>query len=223
MQIRNKATSDPIASYKLADAHMRWALQASEEVVGSQGLKVVLREANLAQLIENFPPNELTFDGAFTFGDYANLSAALLNFFGRAGKSMTIRIGRLSVERSVEQQATVFGLNALVKASKLLPLTAQLKAGLSVMQNGLTKISNSAGQKRVLRLEDRGDRVAYIDEGCSACAGKMADHHICWIFNGSIAQALMWLTDKPFAVEEVACRAMGDPACVWEIRKVPVG
>ena len=221
MQIKPKSTPDPIASFHLADAHMRWALQSAEEVVGVQGLKVVLRDANLAHLVNNYPPNELTFDGGYTFGDYANLSAELLNFFGRAGKSMTIRIGRLSVERSVEQQSAVFGLNTLVKASKLLPLKAQLKAGLTVMQGGLIKISKSMDNKRVMRLEDRGDRIAYIDEGCSACAGKTADVHICGIFNGSISQALIWLTGKNFEVEEVECRAMGASACVWEVKKEP--
>ena len=223
MQIQTKPSPDPVANYHLADAHMRWALQSAEEVVGEKGLKIVLRDANLAHLAENYPPNELDFDAGLTFGDYANLSAGLYAFFGRAGKSMAIRIGRLAVERSVEQQASVFGLSALVAASKLLPIGAQVKAALSVMQNGLIKISKQKGNQRIMRLEDRGDKIAYIDESCSACAGKTADSHICGIFNGSIAQALLWLTGKTFEVEEVECRAMGAKACVWEIKKEPIG
>ncbi len=223
MQIQAKSSPDPVASFHMADAHMRWALQSAEEVVGQKGLKIVLRDANLSQFAENYPPNDLNFTSGVTFGDYANLSAELYNFFGRAGKSMTIRIGRLAVERSVEQQASVFGLNALVAASKLLPMGAQVKAALSVMQSGLIKISKQKGDQRVLKLEDRGDKIAYIDEGCSACAGKTADSHICGIFNGSIAQALLWLTGKTFDVQEVECRAMGAPACVWEINKEPIG
>jgi predicted hydrocarbon binding protein len=30
---------------------------------------------------------------------------------------------------------------------------------------------------------------------------------------------LTWLTGKVFDVEEVECRAMGAPACVWEVSK----
>ncbi|MEM7330817.1 MAG: V4R domain-containing protein [Chloroflexota bacterium] len=222
MKIQIKKTPDPVAAFHMADAHMRWALQSAEEVVGEKGLKIVLRDANLSYLANNYPPNDLGFTSGITFGDYANLSAELYNFFGRAGKSMTIRIGRLAVERSVEQQAAVFGLSALVAASKLLPMGAQIKAALSVMQNGLGKISKQKGNNRVLRLEDRGNKIAYIDEGCSACAGKTADSHICGIFNGSIAQALFWLTGKTFDVEEVECRAIGAQACVWEIAKEPI-
>ena len=133
MVIKDKADHDPVANLYAVDAYMRWALQASEEVIGDKGMHIVLREAGLEQLIGNYPPNSLEASGNFTFGDYANLCAALLNFFGRPGKSMTMRIGRLSAKLSVEQQSATFGLGALVKASRLLPLVAQQKAGLAVM------------------------------------------------------------------------------------------
>jgi hypothetical protein len=43
MEIRNKANPDPVTDLYLVDAYMRWALMASEEVVGKNGLNVILR------------------------------------------------------------------------------------------------------------------------------------------------------------------------------------
>jgi hypothetical protein len=219
MNIHNKTEHDPVADLYTVDAYLRWALLAAEEVVGEKGMHIVLREAKLDSLIDNYPPNESKVIGNYTFGDYANLCTALLTFFGRAGRSMTLRIGRKSAEFAVEQQSATFGLGTLVKASRLLPLTQQLKAGLLMMQNGLRKLSQEVDQERLVRLEDRGNVFAYIDETCPYCAGKTADSPICWVHNGVILQAAHWLTGKEFEIQEVSCRAMGDPACVWEVSK----
>lgn len=221
MRIQDKAEHDPVADLYAVDAYIRWALQAAEEVVGAKGMHIVLREADLAHLIDNYPANELSISGNFNFGDYANLNAALLNFFGRAGRSMTLRIGRLSAQHGIEQQSATFGLGTLVKASRLLPLAAQQKAGMAVMQNGFRKLAQSVGQELRMRIEDRGDKLAYIAETCTFCAGKQADEPICWVFNGTLNQSQLWLTGKEFDIVEVECRATGAPACVWEISKTP--
>ena len=221
MKITDKPEHDPVTELYAVDAYMRWALQAAEEVVGEKGMHIVLRQAGLERMIGSYPPNILEATGSITFGDYASLCMALLSFFGRAGKSMTIRIGRLSAQYAVEQQSAAFGLSTLVKASRLLPLGAQQKAGLTVMQNGLRKFAQAVNQEMQLRLEDRGHAIAYIDATCAVCAGKQADTHVCWVFNGTLAESSHWLTGKDFEVQEVECRAMGAPACVWEVSKTP--
>jgi predicted hydrocarbon binding protein len=220
MEIKNKAAHDAVADLSIVDAYMRWALLASEEVVGKRGLSVVLHEAGLDRFIDNYPPDETKVISGLTFGDYSNLSAELLTFFGRAGKGMLRRIGRLSARHGIKRQGAVFGL-ATALSSKVLPIPMQLKIGLTSMQNGFVKLSQEVGQEIHLRLEDRGDRFAYVDEDCSQCAGKEADACICLIRTGTIQEALHWLTGREFDVQEVECRAMGAPACIWEIRKEP--
>jgi divinyl protochlorophyllide a 8-vinyl-reductase len=70
-----------------------------------------------------------------------------------------------------------------------------------------------------LRIEDRGDRLAYVAETCPMCAGVQADLPICLSFTGTLQESMRLTTGKEFAVEEVECRAAGAPACVWEISK----
>ncbi len=217
MAIKNKPEHDPISDNAIVDAYMRWALMAAEEVAGKSGLAIVLKQSGLETFVDNYPAEELRVSGKVSFGQYANLSARLFDFFGRAGKSMTLRIGRLSAKYAIEKQSALFGLGALV-ASKILPLPTQIKMGLEAMQSGFRKLY---GEALHVRLEDRGDRFAYIDEACATCAGKQADAVMCYAFTGALHEALLWQTGKTFDIVEVECRAMGAPACVWEISKTP--
>jgi predicted hydrocarbon binding protein len=220
MEITDRTEHDPVADLYQVDAYMRWALLAAEEVVGKRGLSVVLRDAGLEHFIDNYPPEELKPSGNITFGDYAAFNASLLSFFGRAGKSMVLRIGRLSTHRAIEQQGALFGVAVMV-ASKVLPIPTQLKMGMEKMQDGLRKLSQSAGQDQRQRIEDRGDKLAYIIETCAMCAGKQASEPICWLFTGTLQESARWLTDKEFEVQEVECRQVDRCACVWEINKTP--
>ncbi len=220
MNIQAKTVHDPVADLVMPDAYMRWALLAAEQVVGKQGLAVVLRQAGLEQLVDNYPPNELTAVATLTTSDYASLFAGLMNFYGRAGKSMLLRVGRLSSQYAIEQQGALFNVAATL-ALKLMPLPVQLKTGLENMQGGFRKLWQSFGQEIELSIQDRGDKWAYLAGTCPMCAGKQADGHICLSFTGSLIESTRWLTGKEFEVEEVECRAMGAPACVWEISKTP--
>ncbi len=214
--IRDRAVHDPVCDIPIVDAYMNWALQAAEEVVGKQGLNILLRQAGLDRLVDNYPPRQLTASGNFTFVDYANLSVGLLTFYGRAGKSMTLRIGRLSAKYALEQQGQMFGVAALA-AAKVLPVAMQMRMGLEAIQAGYRVMM----PQMKLSIEDRGEKWAYVAETCPMCAGKEASEHVCWIFNGALQEGGHWQTGKDFEIEEVECRAAGGHACVWEISKKP--
>ena len=220
MEIKNKTQHDPVTDLPTVDAWMTWALKAAEEVVGKQGLAIILRENGLERFVDNYPPENLVLSKDVTSGDYAKLAAGVMKFYGRAGKSVVIRIGRISSRLAIEKQGAVFNVAART-AIKLLPLSNQIKTGLENMQNGFRKIYKDGGSELHLSIEDREDKWAYIAENCPLCAGKEADSHICWSWIGALKETLLWLTGKEFDVEEVECRAMGAPACVWEVSKTP--
>lgn len=220
MEIRDRTDHDPATEIMLVDAYMRWALLAAEEVVGKNGLAVVLRQAKLEQLIGNYPPEQLKVTTGLTLAHYAALNAGLLNFFGRAARSMALRIGRNTARYAIDHQGALFGTAALL-ASKVLPISTQIKMGLSAMQAGFRRLSQSVGQDRRLELEDRGATWAYLDYDCPMSAGKAADEPIGWIQTGAIQEALHWQIGRDFEVEQVACRSMGAPASIWLVYKEP--
>ncbi|NTU79361.1 MAG: 4-vinyl reductase [Chloroflexales bacterium] len=220
MEIRDRTDHDPATEIMLVDAYMRWALLASEEVIGKNGLAVVLRQAKLEQLIGNYPPEQLKVTTGLTLAHYAALNAGLLNFFGRAARSMALRIGRNTARYAIDHQGALFGTAALL-ASKVLPVSTQIKMGLSAMQAGFRRLSQSVGQERHLELEDRGATWAYLDHECPMSAGKSSDEPIGWIQTGAIQEALHWQIGRDFEVEQVACRSMGAPASIWLVYKEP--
>lgn len=223
LEIKDKTEHDPAADMDLVDAIMRWALLASEEVVGEKGLRIVLRDAGLERFIGNYPSENLTESNNVSFGDYAALNASLLSFFGRAGKSMVLRAGRESQKCGREQYGAVFKvIGALTTtAVKVLPFVTQLNMVLQVQQKILRDLHQSGERKLALRIEDRGEKLAYIDESCAVCAGKQSNQPMCWLFSGVLQEGARWLTGKEVEVIEVECRAMGAPACVWEVSKTP--
>ena len=220
MEIKEKTPADPVANLYLVDAYMRWALLAAEEVVGKQGLHVLLRQRGLERFIDNYPPELLNISGTITLGDYAQLCAGLLTFFGRAGKSMVIRCGRLTSKYAIEKQSGVYNVAAKT-AAKLMPSGMQVKLVLDSMANGYNKLYADSGQELHFRVEDRGHKWAFISVECPLCAGKAADVPMCWGRIGTLKEGLFWLTGKEFDVEEVECRALGATACVWEVSKTP--
>ncbi len=220
MQIKNKAQQDPIASLPLVDAYMRWALMAAEEVLGKPGLAIILRERGLERFIDNYPQEILKISGEITLGEYAQLSAGILNFYGRAGKSMVVRTGRLTSKYAVDKQGAIY--NAAAKtAAKLMSPEKQVKLVLDSMSNGYNKLYAENNISLNFGVEDRGEKWAFTSAECPLCAGIEADLTICWGRSGTIQEALLWLTGKNFDVEEVECRAQGAAACVWEVNKTP--
>ena len=221
MNIYSKITHDPVCDVRLSDAQLRWALLAVEEVAGHQGAEIVLRQAGLERLIGHYPDGQVEFSGTYSFADYARLNSELLNFFGRGGRSMVMRIGRTSYKLAMERYNALMGTAAL-KAVRLLPEDKRIKVGLELMKFTFDRLYSSNGLHPLqIQVEDRGDRVAYILRDCMACAGQYADAHMCYVASGLFQEGMRWLTNKDYDIREIECRAMGAPACVWEINKTP--
>jgi predicted hydrocarbon binding protein len=220
MQITDKTDRDAVAEGVLVDAYLRWALEAAEEVVGKDGLAVVLRQAGLERFIENYPSDSLEATGTVHLKDYAALNAGLLSFYGRPGKGMVMRVGRISARKGIQHQSGVFNL-ATVLAAKLLPASVQIKMGLSAMMAGFRTIYEKSGQPFKGDIVDKGDVYHFIMETCPICAGKHADGHICWLFEASIEESARQVFGKFFDVVEIECRAKGAPACIFAVPKQP--
>lgn len=221
MQISRKREHDSVADLYLYDEVMLVALRATEEIAGKPGMKIILREAGLERLIDNYPRTDVAISRTLTYGDYANLNAALINFFGRAGKSIVVRIGRTSAKYSMDGRGTAIKVMTSV-VSKLLPLPTQVKMVLEMQQRVFRNLSKSVDQLIELSLADHTDKMIYTAGHCLVCAGKQADLPMCMLLEGYIHESMTWTTGKDFAVKEVACRATGAPACVFEISKTPI-
>ena len=191
---------------------VRQALVSAQEVMGENGLNTVLRTSGLERFIGNFPPDDL--NPAIKTSDYARLNEAIEEFYGRGGRGMLRRIGKASFQYAVREQAALLGIAGV--ALKLLPTKQRIKFILNALVNALKK-SNPQVQAWV---EETDGTFAYCDASCAICYGRHNTDAICYLYIGSIGEAVQWATGQEFKIVETLCTAKGDPHCRFEVREL---
>jgi len=188
---------------------MLQALVSSEEVMGTNGLHAVLRNSGLERFVDNMPPNDL--NSSVKSSEYAALLKAIEEFYGRASKGMLRRIGKASFQYAVREQAALLGLAGV--ALKLLPEKQRIKFILNSVANALKKTNPQIE----VWVEEEGDTIAYIEKTCSICWGRQSEQPICYLYIGSLSEAVLWATGVEREVIETHCLAKGDQYCRFEI------
>jgi hypothetical protein len=188
---------------------VRQALTSAQEVMGDNGLNTVLKTCGLDRFIGNFPPNNL--EPAIQASQYAKFNEAIEAFYGRGGKGILRRIGKASFQYGVREQAALLGVAGV--ALKLLPERQRIKFILNGMADALKK-SNPEVKAWV---DESGERLAYIESTCAICHGRQSAAPICYLYVGSIGEAVQWAAGKEFEILETHCRAKGDEYCRFEV------
>jgi predicted hydrocarbon binding protein len=194
----------------------RVLLVSLEDVMGRSRLNVILNQARLRHLINNFPPNNL--DLGWSFEEMSALHQGLEEIHGvRAGQGVAIRAGRASLHYLQEDLGAVLGISD--RPFRLLPLGTKLRAGLNALADLYNKTSD-----QVVRVEELEDRFLFHVDRCPICWGRAADVPICRMQVGLLEEALSWVSNgQNLAVEEVGCIAGGDPSCTYAVDKLPLG
>jgi predicted hydrocarbon binding protein len=196
----------------IVNALVRQALVSAQEVMGENGLNTVLRTSGLERYIGNFPPDDL--NPAIKTSDYARLNEAIEEFYGRGGRGMLRRIGKASFQYAVREQAALLGLAGV--ALKLLPVKQRIKFILNAMVSALKK-SNPQVEAWV---DETNETIAYCDASCAICHNRQSTEAICYLYIGSIGEAVHWATGQEFRIIETSCTAKGDPYCRFEVREL---
>jgi len=188
---------------------VRQALTSAQEVMGDHGLNAVLRASGLERFIGSFPPDNL--EPAINASQYARLNEAIEAFYGRGGRGMLRRIGKASFQYAVREQAALLGLAGV--ALKLLPERQRIKFILNSMAGALKKSNPQVDA----RLDESGEKLAYVESTCAICHGRHSADPICHLYIGSITEAIQWATGKEYKIVETHCLARGDPYCRFEV------
>jgi hypothetical protein len=193
----------------IVNALVRQALISAQEVMGENGLNTVLRTSGLERFIDNFPPDDL--EPAIQTSDYARLNEVIESFYGRGGRGMLRRIGTASFQYAVREQAALLGIAGV--ALKVLPARQRIKFILNAMVDALKK-SNPQVEAW---LDESGDSLAYCEATCAICHGRVSEEPICFLYLGSIGEAVRWATGRDYEIVETHCIAMGEPYCRFEV------
>lgn len=191
---------------------VRQALTSMQEVMGENGLNAVLKTCGLDRFVGNFPPNNL--EPSIKASQYAQLNQAIEDFYGRGGRGILRRIGKASFQYGVREQAALLGVAGV--ALKLMPQRERIKFIFNGMANALKKSNPEVDAW----LDESGEKLAYVESTCAICNGRSSDRPICYLYVGSVAEAVQWATGKEYDVVETHCIARGDEYCRFEVGDV---
>lgn len=187
-----------------------------EDVMGRNGVNAILNLANLPNLMENLPPDNL--EKQFDFADLSAVMGALEEMYGpRGGRGLALRAGRATFSDALRNFGALAGVGDL--AFKVLPLQAKLRIGLPAMAKIFSQISD-----QLSTVEEKDDHLIYTIHRCPVCHGRHTDKPDCYIATGLLQESLKWVSGgSEFRVNESKCIAMGDPTCEFIVYKEPIG
>ena len=188
---------------------VRQALTSMQEVMGDNGLNAVLKTCGLDKFVDNFPPNDL--EPSIKASQYAQLNQAIEDFYGRGGRGILKRVGRASFQYGVREQAALLGVAGV--ALKVMPQKERIKFILNGMANALKKSNPEVDA----HLDESDGVLAYVESTCAICNGRHSEKPICYLYIGSVSEAVKWATGREYNVIETHCIAKGDEYCRFEI------
>jgi len=191
-------------------------IEALEEVMGRNGLNAILNLANLGELIDNFPADNLNKE--FDFADISAINLALEEMYGpRGGRGLALRAGKSTFDDALKNFGALAGAGDL--AFKVLPLDAKLRIGVPAMAKIFSQMSD-----QISTTEEQANEFVYTIHRCPVCWGRSGeDKAVCFIAAGLLQAGLKWVSGgKEFRVNESKCHATGDEVCEFIIQKQPI-
>ncbi len=177
---------------------IRLTLDASEDVLGVNGLKAILNFSKMSHLMENKP--DYSFEKNFTDDEFRAISSSYVDVLGLDGARAVFRMIGKSIGKNTVK---IGGYNSI---KDLAPDEKLFKAiELYSLVSGRGKVTLEAGV------------IVYDNPQCTICAHAKHDHPICSLYNGYLDVTIEWAGIKDKRTVETACMAMGDKSCRFEI------
>jgi predicted hydrocarbon binding protein len=191
-----------------------------DEMMGRRSLIMLLRQAGLSGYIDNVPPLDET--PTITVGAYSTLLANIYDIFGaRGARPIFLRGGRLGAAELRRQRPAQFAVAGT--ALRLLPATKRMQIVLDRLADQGADMYGAS-----YHLEEEDNAFFFEISGCPYCAeithrslekNRVVSKPVCHIPLAIIDEMMEWVTGQKHLVEEVACIAVGDPACCFRVAK----
>ena len=193
----------------------RIAIGALEDVMGKNGLNAILNLANLPNLIDNRPPDNL--ERQFDFADFSAIWGALEEMYGpRGGRGLALRAGRATFVTGLRNFGAMAGVGDM--AFKVLPLQAKMRIGLPAMAKIFSQTSD-----QLSTVAEKDDHFEYTIHRCPVCWGRKTDKPACFVATGLLQEGLKWVSGgNQFRVNQSKAKSVGDDTCDFIILKEPI-
>jgi len=91
----------------------------------------------------------------------------------------------------------------------LMPQKTRIKFILTQMAKSLMDVNEDT----YIEVQETPEGLVLADFTCGVCCRRKAERPICYLYVGSISEAVKWATGRDYKVREIECRAMGAQAC----------
>ena len=189
------------------------ALRAIEDMVGRDVLIYILVKAGLTHITHAYP-TDTNYTG-ISFDKFPLIMQAMEKQFGeKAGRKIAYRAGKMMFPDIIKryEKSVDFSKNTI----NLIPLRNRLSIVLGV----LVDISDQIVDQKLSLDEDQHHYFIRTDQ-CVACWERShATTPVCDMCVGFFEAGICWLCDgMNYRVKEIACKAIGDDACVFSVSK----
>lgn len=187
---------------------------ALEEVMGANGVKALLRLADLPQYREAYPPND--FKRAYPFEAQSATSQALHTMYGpRGARGLELRAGRMAFNLGLREFGPLLSVSDL--AMKIMPPPMKLK----IILNAVTQVFDRFTDLKPHLKDDKTHFVYHITQ-CSNCINREPAPHFN-LARGILEESTAWASGgKRFSVEQCSCMGQGAETCAFAISKEPI-
>lgn len=207
-------TNQAAPAYFCSNTIGRIIYVALEEVLGGNGVNETLKNAELANRVGKYPPNDRERQVCFT--EISSIQHVLEHQYGeRSGRGLALRLGRVSFKYWLREFGGELNLNST--AFRLLPTDVRLSQGIEAC----ARVINQLSDQQVSLLKD--DQHYYWSIGhCPVCWSRKTNGPACHQTVGFLDELLSWLSGgRRYRVEETHCEAAGDRACVMRLDRFP--
>ena len=133
-----------------------------------------------------------------------------------AGRGLAVRIGRAAFDEGLRKLGEPAGL--LSAEFHLLPVPRRLKTGLHILTEVLARECGAH-----VTIEEEDAAWFWRSENCPLCWGRQSVDPCCYLTVGVLKAFFSWASGgRSYRVTEVACRAAGDPPCLYRLDKTPL-
>jgi predicted hydrocarbon binding protein len=195
-------------------------LNQVNEMLGRRSLIMLLRQAGLAGYIDNLPLRNGS--PSITVDQYSHLLASIYDTFGpQDARFILLNGGRLAAVEFRRQHTARYALART--ALKVLAADTRMRL---VLEKLAEQSQDLFGTPHY--LDENEDAFVAELPACPHCAeinqhtvatDQPADKPVCHIPLAIIDEMVEWGTGERHLVEEVACIAMGDPACRFRVAR----
>jgi hypothetical protein len=217
----------PPAHVHFPNCFAHYFLHSLEIVMGKNGIAGALKQANLAHLIEHYPPDN--DDSGFDYAEFSMLNAGLEALIGRRlGRGFGRRAGRHMLQNHLSKFGGVLA-NIDPQNIQALPIAERIKITLPLIT---LHIIQGGQPPKISTIRTTTDALYIELEQCPACWARVADNRpgtgadepVCATITGMYEGALASLSNgRKFRVTETSCIAQGATCCVFEIAREPFG